>query len=401
MPLVRAAPAEFVYLDYNATTPVDPRVAERIQQVMLQDFGNPSSDDHVFGNIAIQIVESARLEIRELIGAGNHDVVFTSGATESINLGLAGLADVCRSMDRPFRVAVNPTEHSAVLQTLRALSRRRLAELVFLRVNERAQLDLEHLADVLAADIDLVCVMAANNEVGVTLPVQEVGQLCREYGALFFCDVTQAAGKIPLAVDEWDVTMAALSAHKMYGPKGVGALVRPRDLRLSPLLFGGNQESGLRPGTLNVPGIAGFGEAARLRRSEMAEDESRIAGFRDRMQARLLDAIPELVVHANGQRRLAGTLSISIPGAPNKAVVARVRERLGISTGAACSSGLEQPSHVLRAMGVGADVAETYLRISVGKFSTMAEVETATQLLVRAVAEVREKTTLSHSPLNR
>jgi len=375
-----------IYLDYNATTPVDPRVADIVMRYMVEAFGNASSADHSFGDEAQAAVSDAAAQVAALVGSEPESVVFTSGSTESANIALRGLAGAIRaSRDRPLRVALMPVEHPAVLDTCADLARQELAELVWLGVDQRARLDLEQLEAACARGLDLACVMAANNEVGTLYPLRQVAAVAHEHGALVFTDATQAAGKIPIDMEEWGIDLAALSGHKIYGPKGVGALVVGGGLRLDPPLTGGGQQRGLRPGTLNVPGIAGLGEACRLRREEMSQDEPRNGELRDLLQELLEANIPSLVVNGDTDHRLAGTLHVSVPGVPNHAIIARVRDRVAISTGSACSSGIEAPSHVLRAMGLNAALLEGALRISLGKFTTGAEVEEAADVLIRAV----------------
>jgi cysteine desulfurase len=316
-------------------------------------------------------------------------VVFTSGATESINLAVQGFLAARTKIGRA-RIVVSPVEHRAVLETCRVMARRGAAELVELHVDNRGRLDLDEIERVCAGGADLLCVMAANNEVGNVYPVSEIGAIAQRHGTEFLCDATQAAGKVPLSAEESGASYLALSAHKMYGPKGVGALVIRNSPRLRPLIFGGEQEGGLRPGTLNVPGIAGLGEACRLRRLEMEQDEPTIRRGRDHMQAVLAATVPDLVVNGDPENRLAGNLHVSIPGVPNQAIIARVRHRVAIATGSACSSGIEAPSHVLRAMHLPDPVVEGALRIGIGKFTSDAEINSATHLLISAVRDVRE-----------
>jgi cysteine desulfurase len=259
----------------------------------------------------------------------------------------------------------------------------------WLRVDGQGVLDLGDFAHTCRDGLDLACVMAANNEIGTIAPMQEVGRIATAAGVAILCDATQAAGKSPLRRDEWGLTFMALSGHKMYGPKGVGALVVSPDSLIEPLIHGGGHERGFRSGTLNVPGIAGFGEACRLRRLEMNEDEPRIAFLRDRLYRLLLDTLPELVLNGDPTRRLAGNLHVSLPDVPNTAIVARLRDKVALSTGAACSSGVVAPSHVLRAIGLPANLIEGAIRLGIGRFTTNEEVEQAASLITEAVAQVR------------
>ncbi len=382
-----------IYFDYHATTPVDPRVADRVMDFMIEEFGNASSVDHIFGDEADKAIHEATICIAQLVGSSPGEVIFTSGATESINLAIQGSA---RTQD-PYRIAVAPTEHKAVLDTCAALAKQKEAEMVWLKVDECAQLDLEHLEQVCQQEIHLLCVMAANNEVGTLYPIQQIGRIAQQYGIPFLCDGSQAVGKIPINFAEWGITYLAISGHKLYAPKGVGALVIKKGQKLEPLIYGGGHQRGIRSGTLNVPGIVGLGEACRLRSMEMAEDEQRIAQQRDRLQQLLQQGVPDLVINGDLEHRLAGNLHISIPGIPNSAVIARVRHQLAISTGSACSSGVEAPSHVLQAMKLPEAVIEGALRIGLGKFTTDEEVEQASEILLNAVAGIRSALNRSHT----
>lgn len=391
-----ASDARPIYLDYHATTPVDKRVADVVVRYMTTMFGNASSADHVLGDEADAAVNDARRQVASLVGAEPRDIVFTSGATESINLALKGVAASFMSRRRMLRVAYMPVEHRAVLDTLTALAAGGAAELHPLRVDRGGRLDMDDLTEACRAGVDLVCVMAANNEIGTLYPLQAVAELAHAHGALMFSDATQAVGKIPLASATWGIDLLACTAHKLYGPKGVGALVIGPSATIEPLIHGGGHQRGLRSGTLNVPGIAGFGEACRLRELEMSTDEPRVAALRNRMEAILCARIAGLVVNSAPEARLAGNLHISIPDVPNTVVLGRIRDRVAIATGAACSSGIEGPSHVLRAIHLPQALQDGALRIGVGKFTTGNEVEAAAQLIAAAVLDAR--VTLSDLP---
>ena len=380
-----------VYLDYHATTPVDPRVAAVVLRHMLDDYGNASSTDHTFGDAAAEAVDAAAAQVGALVGARAESVVFTSGATESINLAVQGLAAARRSSG-PLRVAVSPTEHAAVLDTCRALARAGLATVRTLSVDGAGRVDLDEIEAACAAGLDLLCVMAANNEVGTIAPVGAVAAAARRHGVAYLCDGTQACGRVPLDVERDGITLLALSAHKMHGPKGVGALVVGSRRLVTPIIHGGGQQRGLRAGTLNTPGIAGFGEACRLRAAERDVDEPAIARRRDRLQDALLREVPEIVVNGDQAARLAGNLHVSFLGCPNAAVIARVRDRLAVATGSACASGIEAPSHVVRAMRLDDDVIDGAVRIGLGKWTTDADVQVAAAVLAEAVADTRRAT---------
>jgi len=387
-------PRRPIYLDNHATTPVDPRVTAVILHHLASAFGNASSRDHDYGDEAEAAVVAARRQVAELVGVAPRWVVFTSGATESLNIALQGFVRVRRrgSVVRPVRIALPRTEHRAVLETASWLAERGEAELLWLPVDSLGRVDMDALQIACGADrADLVCVMAANNEVGTVHPIQEIARIAAEHGVVFMTDATQAAGKVPLALRDWGVSLAALTAHKMYGPKGIGALIVDPDLPLEPLFQGGGHQRGLRPGTLNVAGIAAFGEACRLRGEEMEEDEARIAGLRDRLQKHLVKGIPGLVINGDLTRRLAGNLHISVPDVPNNVLVANVRDTVALATGSACSSATESPSHVLTAMGLPREIIRGSLRIGLGKFTTADEVEAAAGHIAGAVARIRDK----------
>ncbi|ACB54580.1 aminotransferase, class V (plasmid) [Crocosphaera subtropica ATCC 51142] len=377
-----------IYLDYHSTTPVDPRVAELMVYYLTTAFGNASSIDHTYGDEAEKAVYNARQAIAQLIKASPKDIIFTSGATESINLAIIGHIQAINSPKLP-RIAVSPVEHKAVLDTIQMLAKKGQAELIYLKVDGFGRLDLENLENTCADGLSLLCVMAANNEIGNIYPIEKIGQIAHQYDIPFLCDASQAVGKIPINFNDWGITYLAISAHKLYGPKGVGALVVRKGYPLEPIIFGGGHQKGLRSGTLNVPGIVGLGEACRLRQLEMEQDEQQIARQRDRLQTLLQAQIPDLQVNGNINARLAGNLHISLPGIPNSAIIARVRHQLAISTGAACSSGVATPSHVLRALKLSDEMIEGALRIGVGKFTTDEDIEKAANILTVAVEKIR------------
>ena len=375
-----------IYLDYHATTPVDRRVADRVYQYMTEEFGNASSTDHEYGDRAEEAIKQAAKNVATLIGASPREIIWTSGATESINLAIQG--SLPSNPEKPHRIALLPLEHKAVLDTCQALEKRGWAKLLYLKVDSKGRLDFDHLEQACMEGLSLLCVMAANNEIGNIYPIQAIGKIAKRYNIPFLCDASQAVGKIPIQFEDWGITYLAISAHKLYGPKGVGALVVCKDYHLEPLLFGGGHQKGMRSGTLNVPGIVGLGEACRLRSLEMEEDERTIAAKRDLLQTLLLEKIPELVVNGDKSSRLAGNLHISIPGIPNSAVIARVRSQLAISTGSACSSGVEAPSHVLQALDLSPGITEGAIRIGIGKFTTDEEIKEAALVLSDAIARV-------------
>jgi cysteine desulfurase len=377
-----------IYLDYHATTPVDPRVAEKVLHAMTTGFGNASSIDHDIGDRAEAAVKAAAKNVANLVGASPRDIIFTSGSTESINLAIQGTVKHLENAGIKPRIAISSVEHKAVLDTCEALQKQGRIDLIAIGVDSQARIDLVELEQVCASGINLLCVMAANNEVGTIYPIEKIAHIAQRYEVPFLCDASQAVGKIPICFDDWGITLLSISAHKFYGPQGVGALVMRRGYPLEPLFYGGGHQQGLRSGTLNLPGIVGLGEACRLRSLEMATDEQEIREKRDRLQQLLQQKIPHLVVNGDQKNRLAGNLHISIPGIPNSAVIARVRHQLAISTGSACSSGVEAPSHVLRAMQLSEPGIEGALRLGLGKFTTAPEVAQAAVLISEAVSEI-------------
>ncbi|MBD1915013.1 MULTISPECIES: cysteine desulfurase family protein [Cyanophyceae] len=388
--MVGSSNSKIIYLDYHATTPTDPRVAKFVLHYMTEEFGNASSIDNEVGDRAEAAVKEATRHVADLVGATPRDILFTSGATESINLAIQGTIQYLERSSTKPRIAISTAEHKAVLDTCDALHKQGRIELIHIPVDTQARLDLDQLEKACASGIHLLCVMAANNEVGTIYPMEKIAAITQSHQVPFLCDASQSVGKVPIKFNEWGIAMLALSAHKFYGPQGVGALVVRRDHQLEPLLYGGGQQKGLRPGTLNLPGIVGLGEACRLRAEEMAVDEVEIGKKRDHLQARLQAQIPDLVINGDPQNHLAGNLHISIPGIPNSAIIARVRHSLAISTGSACSSGVETPSHVLRAMGLAEPVVEGALRIGLGKFSTDNDIHQAAEILTQAVQSVKQ-----------
>ncbi len=378
-----------IYLDYHATTPVDPRVASVVMEYMLTEFGNASSIDHIYGDRAERIIKQADKQVADLVGAVPREVIFTSGATESINLVLQGLPKKS-PIAHKLKIAVLPIEHKAVLDTCDALVKKGIAEMILLKVDRQGKLDLEHVETTCTQGIDLICVMAANNEIGTIYPMPEIGAIAQRYNAPFLCDATQAVGKIPINFRDWGITYLTLSGHKMYAPKGIGALILRKGYQLEPLIYGGGQQKGIRAGTLNVAGIAGLGEACRLRQQEMLADEQAIAAKRDRLQSLLLESIPDLTINGDRLNRLAGNLHISVPNIPNKAIITRIRDQLAIATGSACSSGVETASHVLQAINLPTNLIEGALRISIGKFTTDAEIDRAANILITAVHSTQQ-----------
>jgi cysteine desulfurase len=380
-----------IYMDNHATTPVDPRALAAMLPWFAEKFGNAASRSHAFGWEAEEAVEAARGRVAACIGAAAKDLVFTSGATESDNLALKGVlaALAAEGSSRRHLVTV-ATEHHAVLDTARALERSGFA-LTVLPVGPDGLVDPDVLRAALREDTALVSVMAVNNEIGVLQPIAEIGRLCRERGVLFHTDAAQALGKIPLDVEAMSIDLASLSAHKLYGPKGVGALyvrrARPR-VRLAPQLAGGGHERGLRSGTLNVPGIVGFGEACAIAAAEMTAEASRLAGLRDRLLARLRAELDGVDVNGSLAARVAGNLNVSFAWVEAESLLLALKS-VALSSGAACTSATLEPSHVLRALGAGEERAHGSIRFGLGRFNTAEEVDFVAGEVVREVKRLR------------
>lgn len=373
-----------IYLDYHATTPVDPRVAAVVLHAMTTAFGNANSVEHSYGEVAATLVADARCEAARLVNADPKGVHFTSGSSESIRLALAHA--ISKRQQGPLRIAVTVVEHWAVLNAVANHERAGEAIVRWLPVDRQARLDMEALEAACAEGIDLVCVMAANNEVGTLYPIEDIARIATQAGAKTLVDATQAIGRLPIRAIAWGISYLTVSAHKIYGPKGVGALVVSPELEVR-LSHGSTPGTG--EGTPNVPGIVGLGEACRLRRVEMADDEPRIAAQRDRLESLLAAAVDGLVVNGDRANRLSNNLHISIPGVPNDAVITRLHRHVALSTGAACMSGAQTSSHVLRAMGLPIVLQEGALRIGIGKFTKDEEIECAAEYIVQAMTATR------------
>jgi cysteine desulfurase len=376
-----------VYLDCHATTPVDPRVLERMTPFFTQAFGNPASRNHRFGWDARDAVEQARRELADAIGAGAKDIVFTSGATEANNLAIKGLAQAAAAGARDHVVTV-ATEHKSVLESCRALERRGW-RLTVLPVKADGLVDLDRFAAAVTDRTALVSVMAANNEIGVLQPLRAMADIAHARGAAIHTDAVQAVGKVAFDVEQLDVDLASITAHKMYGPKGAGALYvrrRPPRARLAPLFDGGEQERGLRPGTLNVTGIVGLGAAASLARAEREAEAARLSKLRDRLRAGLEAVVPGVRVNGDGAPRLPGNLNVSFGGVAGEALLVALDD-VAVSSGAACTK--TEPSHVLTALGLDTDLALASLRFGLGRWTTDGDVEYAAAKVADVVNRLR------------
>jgi cysteine desulfurase len=383
-----------IYLDSHATTPVDPRVLGAMLPFFTERFGNASSRTHGYGHEAAEAVKTARDEVASLLGGSAREIVFTSGATESNNIAIKGYARAHR--DRGRRIVTTEIEHDSVLDVCGRLEREGF-EIVRLPVSRDGVISLETLEAAVDHSTLLVSVMAANNEIGVLQPIADAARIAHAAGAVFHSDIAQAAGKIPLPLGEWGVDMASISAHKLYGPKGAGALYirrqRPR-LELESIVEGGGHEAGLRSGTLNVPGIVGLGRASAIARDEMASEGERLAELRNRLLAALTSRVPEVTVNGSMSLRLPHNLNVSFEGIEGEGLMLALGD-LAVSPGAACASATQAPSHVLRAIGVPADLARATIRFGLGRFNTEEEIDEAAERVARVVHHLRSSTRAS------
>jgi cysteine desulfurase len=376
-----------IYLDYQATTPMDPRVLEAMMPYFTHKFGNPHSRSHSYGWEAEEGVEKARGQVAKLIGADEKEVIFTSGATESNNLAIRGAAEFYK--DRKNHIVTTVTEHKCVLDTCRHLEQQGF-EVTYLPVQQNGLIDLDALRAAVTEKTVVVSIMAVNNEIGVIQPLAEIGKICREKKAFFHTDAAQAAGKIPLDVEAMNIDLMSISGHKIYGPKGIGALYvrrKPR-VRLVPLIVGGGQERGFRSGTLPTPLCVGLGEAAEIAMTEMDAEAKRLTKLQGRMLKGLQDHLKEIYVNGDLEHRIPGNLNISFAHVEGESLMMGIKN-LSVSSGSACTSASLEPSYVLRALGVEEELAHTSLRIGLGRFTTEHEVDTAVEELVRHVNKLR------------
>lgn len=378
-----------IYLDHHATTPVDPAVLEAMLPYFREEFGNAASKTHSFGWRAEEAVEKAREITAGLIHASPKEIVFTSGATESDNLAILGAAEML--LDRGKHVITCRTEHRAVLDSCARLEKLG-HRLTYLPVDRYGRVSPDDVRSALTGDTILISIMAANNEVGTIHPIAEIGRIAKEQGVLFHCDAAQAAGKIPIDVDAMGIDLLAFSSHKLYGPKGVGALyVRKRNprVRLAPILHGGGHERGMRSGTLNVPAIVGFGKACEIAAVVMPEEHAKLASLRDRLHERITSELEEVHLNGHPRDRLPHNLNLSFAYVEGESLMMAMSD-VAVSSGSACTSATLEPSHVLRAMGVSDELAHTSIRFGLGRFNTTEEIDHAATRVVESVKKLRE-----------
>jgi len=378
-----------IYLDHNATTPVDPAVLEAMLPYFSSDFGNASSI-HAFGQRGRAAVETAREQVASLLDAGPQEIVFTSGGTESDNHAIFGVVRAQLATQAKAHVITTTVEHEAVLNTCQELEKQGVA-VTYLPVSGQGLIDLEPLRKAIRPETELITVMHANNEIGVVQTLAEIGQIAAEHDIYLHTDAVQSVGKIPVDVKACQVDLLSLSGHKIYAAKGVGALYIKTGTRLQQLLFGGHHQRGFRPGTENVAGIVGLGKAAELARLSLSEDATRISALRDRFEHGLVSRVPDARVNGGAAPRTPNTSNITFPGIEGEAlVIALDLKGLACSTGAACSSGAVEPSHVLTAIGMPAAEARASVRFSLGRHTTDAEIDAAIEIVPSAVAQLRK-----------
>ncbi|NMC43959.1 MAG: IscS subfamily cysteine desulfurase [candidate division Zixibacteria bacterium] len=382
-----------IYMDYQATTPMDRRVLEAMLPYFTDDFGNAASRNHAFGWKAEEAVDAAREVLAKAIGAEAREIVFTSGATESNNLALKGVAEMYASKGN--HVITVQTEHPSVLDTAARLERQG-HRVTYLQVKPDGIIDLDVLRGAITDQTILISVMAANNEIGVIQPLEEIGRIARERGVLFHTDATQGVGKIPIDVNAMHLDLVSFTAHKIYGPKGIGALyVRRKNprVRLAPLLDGGGHERGMRSGTLNVPGIVGFARAVELALAEREAEERRLTRLRDRLRDQIMSGLDRVFLNGHPEKRLPGNLNLSFAYVEGESLMMEMKE-VALSSGSACTSASLKPSHVLLALGVSDDLAHSSIRFGLGRFTTEEEVEYVADKVVSAVTRLREMSPL-------
>ena len=392
-----------IYMDNHATTPLDPRVLEAMMPYFTETFGNAASRSHGYGWEAEKAAEAGREQIARLINAKAKEIIFTSGATESDNLAIKGVVEFYK--DKGNHVITGAIEHKAVLDTCKALERKGLATVTYLPVDRYGLVDPDDVRKAITDKTLLVSIMFANNEIGTVNPIGEIGKVTREKGVLFHTDATQGVGKLPLDVEAMNIDLLSMSAHKMYGPKGIGALyVRAKGprVRLTPVIDGGGHERGFRSGTLNVPGIVGFGKACELCREGMADEGQRLFALRERLREGLFSQLDDIFLNGHPVHRLPGNLNVSfayvegesllmgLNGSTHPIAVAESEPPIAVSSGSACTSATLEPSYVLKALGVGDDLAHTSIRFGLGRFNTAEEVDYVTNRVVHEVRRLRE-----------
>jgi len=378
-----------IYMDNHATTPIDPRVLEEMLPYFREKFGNAASRNHSFGWVAEEGVETARERVAKLIGATTKEIIFTSGGTESDNLAIKGVAEMYKEKGNHVITAI--TEHKAVLDSCKRLEKYGY-RVTYLPVQKDGLIDLEDLKHAMDDKTILVTIMAANNEIGVIQPIAEIGKLCHERGVIFHTDAAQAVGKMPIDVIKENIDLASISAHKMYGPKGTGALyVRRKNpsVQISAIIDGGGHERAMRSGTLNVPGIVGLGKACAIATEEMPHESCRLAGLRNRLKDRIMNRLDGCYINGSMEHRLPGNLNVSFADVEGESLLMGIND-VAVSSGSACTSAMVEPSYVLKALSVGDDLAHSSIRFGIGRFNTETEVDYVADRVVETVQRLRE-----------
>ncbi len=382
-----------IYLDNHSTTPCDPRVVDTMLPYFTEKFGNAASRNHSFGWEVEEAVEQARTQIGQLVHADPKEIIFTSGATESDNLALKGVVEMYK--EKGDHIITTSTEHRAVIDTAKYLEKKGI-NVTFLPVDKTGMVNPDDVRNAITDKTILISIMLANNEIGTIHPIAEIGKIAKEKGVIFHCDATQGVGKIPVNVEEMGIDLMSFTSHKIYGPKGVGALYvrrrKPR-VRLEPMIHGGGHERGMRSGTLPVPLIVGFGKACELCEQEMATESVRMEKMRDRLQEGIMGAMDEVYLNGHPTERLPGNLNISFAYVEGEALLMGVKE-IALSSGSACTSATLEPSYVLRALGVGSDLAHSSIRFGLGRFNTDEEIEYTIDRMIKAVNHLREMSPL-------
>ncbi|MCY4387883.1 MAG: IscS subfamily cysteine desulfurase [Desulfurellaceae bacterium] len=384
-----------IYMDNQATTPVDPRVIEAMVPFLGEIYGNAASRNHAFGWAAEEAVDRGRSQIAGLVGARPKEIIFTSGATESDNLAIKGVAEFYADKGNHIITAV--TEHKAVLDTCQALERANLAEVTYLPVDQYGRVDVDDVKKAIQDNTVLISLMYANNEIGTLHPVRAIGKLAKERGILFHCDATQGVGKVPVNVDEDGIDLMSMSAHKIYGPKGCGALyVRSRGprVRLRAQVHGGGHERGMRSGTLNVAGIVGFGKACELCGQELEAEAGRLISLRQRLHDGLTENLEEVYLNGHPTERIPGNLNLSFSYVEGESFLMGLNREIALSSGSACTSATLEPSYVLKALGVGEELAHTSIRFGLGRFNTEEDVDYVIRRVSEVVVRLREMSPL-------
>ncbi len=379
-----------IYLDHNSTTPCDPRVVEKMIPYFTDHYGNAASRNHPFGWKAEKAVDMAREQLADLIGAGPKEIIFTSGATESNNLAIKGVFEMYQR--KGDHIITVETEHKAVIDTCRKIEKMG-GKVTYLKVNKKGLIDLKELEEAITDRTILVSVMWANNETGVIQPMKEIGKICAKHGVLFMSDATQAVGKIPVDVKETGIHIMSFTSHKMYGPKGVGALFvnrkNPR-VKVTAQIDGGGHERGMRSGTLNVPGIVGFGMAAEIAKKEMFEDAERISRLRDKLEKALVENLEEVEINGDVDHRMPHVTNISFKHVEGEGLMMTFNQDIGVSSGSACTSASLEPSYVLVAYGLGDELAHSSIRFSLGRFTTEEEIDITIDSVTKGVNHMRD-----------